>query len=145
MSVSMVAVAWRRLSHAARWNGQAPHVTTGAARVSDNHCHASNCRAGTIASRITGTARAAAVMRRVRNASVSSSGAGSEPVSAGAGGWGRRAVSPAAPTCAIRPSGEHPSGKATLARSADSFTGDAPPATLFLPLTILAPPDDHVI
>ena len=38
MSVSIVAVAWRRLSQAARWNGQAPHVTTGAARVNDSHC-----------------------------------------------------------------------------------------------------------
>ena len=55
MSVSMVAVAWRRLSQAARWNGHAPQVTTGAARVRDSHCQASNCSAGTIARRTTGT------------------------------------------------------------------------------------------
>jgi hypothetical protein len=29
---------WRRLVQAARWNGQAPHTTTGAARVSEAHC-----------------------------------------------------------------------------------------------------------
>ena len=32
------AAPWRRLVHAARWNGQAAHTTTGAARVSDTHC-----------------------------------------------------------------------------------------------------------
>ena len=34
----MVAAAWRRLVQAALWNGQAPQVTTGAARVSESHC-----------------------------------------------------------------------------------------------------------
>ena len=38
MSVSIVAAPWRRLVHAARWNGSAPQTTTGAARVSDAHC-----------------------------------------------------------------------------------------------------------
>ena len=38
MSVSIVAAPWRRLIHAARWNGQAPHTTTGAASASDAHC-----------------------------------------------------------------------------------------------------------
>ena len=28
-SVSIVAAPWRRFIHAARWNGQAPQVTTG--------------------------------------------------------------------------------------------------------------------
>ena len=36
--VSMVAAPWRRLAQAARWNGHAPHTTTGAASVSDSHC-----------------------------------------------------------------------------------------------------------
>ena len=36
--VSMVVAPWRRLVHAARWNGHAPHTTTGAARVSESHC-----------------------------------------------------------------------------------------------------------
>ncbi len=34
----MVVAPWRRLVHAARWNGHAPHTTTGAARVSESHC-----------------------------------------------------------------------------------------------------------
>ena len=38
INVSMVAAPWRRLAQAARWNGHAPHTTTGAARVSDSHC-----------------------------------------------------------------------------------------------------------
>ena len=50
ISVSIVAAPWRRLVQAARWNGQAPHTTTGAARVSDSHCQLSNCSGGTIAS-----------------------------------------------------------------------------------------------
>ena len=48
MRVSMVAARWRRLTQAARWNGKAPHTTTGEARVSDSHCQLSNCRAGTM-------------------------------------------------------------------------------------------------
>ena len=35
ISVSMVAAPWRRFGQAARWNGQPPHSTTGAASVSD--------------------------------------------------------------------------------------------------------------
>ena len=35
MSVSIVAAPWRRFAQAARWNGQAPHRTTGVARASD--------------------------------------------------------------------------------------------------------------
>ena len=38
MSVSMVAAPCFRLTSVARWNGHAAHVTTGAARVSANHC-----------------------------------------------------------------------------------------------------------
>ena len=38
MSVSIVAAPWRRLIHAARWNGYAAHRTTGAASASDSHC-----------------------------------------------------------------------------------------------------------
>ena len=38
ISVSIVAAPWRRLVTAARWNGHAPHTTTGAARVNDAHC-----------------------------------------------------------------------------------------------------------
>ncbi len=58
-NVSIVAAAWRRFTHAARWNGQAPHVTTGAASVSDNHCQLSNWRIGNIPRTITGSDRTA--------------------------------------------------------------------------------------
>ena len=37
-SVSIVVAPWRRLVHAARWKGHAPHTTTGAARASEAHC-----------------------------------------------------------------------------------------------------------
>ena len=47
----MVAVACRRLAQAARWNGQAPQTTTGAASASEIHCQYVNCSAGTIAMR----------------------------------------------------------------------------------------------
>ena len=36
--VSMVVAPWRRLVHAARWKGSAPHTTTGAASASEAHC-----------------------------------------------------------------------------------------------------------
>jgi hypothetical protein len=36
--VSMLALPWRRLAQAARWNGQPPHHTTGVASCSDSHC-----------------------------------------------------------------------------------------------------------
>ena len=67
ISVSIVAAAWRRFVHAALWNGHAPHVTTGAASVSDSHCQPSNCNAGIIAIAITGTARTAETIRRCRS------------------------------------------------------------------------------
>ncbi len=37
-SVSIVAAPCLRFVHAARWNGHAAHVTTGAANVSEIHC-----------------------------------------------------------------------------------------------------------
>ena len=55
MSVSIVAVAWRRLRHAATWNGHAPHVTTGVASASASHSQPSNCSAGIIDISTTGT------------------------------------------------------------------------------------------
>ncbi len=66
ISVSIVDVPWRRLVHAALWNGYAPHTTTGAARVSDSHCQLSNCSAGAIAIAITGTVSSAEMTRRCR-------------------------------------------------------------------------------
>ena len=54
----MVAAACRALTAAARWNGQAPQVTTGTASASETHCQDGNWAAGTIASTMTGTASA---------------------------------------------------------------------------------------
>ena len=70
--MSIVAAPWRRFVHAARWNGHAPQVTTGAASVSDNHCQASNWSAGIMARATTGTARTVDTTRRSRRARVSS-------------------------------------------------------------------------
>ena len=86
-SVSMVTAPWRRFTAAARWNGQAPQSTTGAASASETHCHCGNCSAGTIASAITGTARTALTMSRSRSP-VSSASA----PAAGSLGAGMRAV-----------------------------------------------------
>ena len=67
MSVSMVAAPWRRFIHAARWNGQAPHSTTGAARAKASHCQFVNCSAGIIDISTTGTASAVDTSRRCRS------------------------------------------------------------------------------
>ena len=103
--MSIVVAACRRLSHAARWNGQAPHTTTGVASVSDAHCQASNWSAGTIASSTTGTVSSAETTsrccRRASSGSASSSGSAT-PASAGAGS---AAAYPAAETAASRSSG----------------------------------------
>src|SRR5689334_3712156 len=73
MSVSIVAVACLRLVHAARWNGQAPHRTTGVLIVSDNHCQLSNCSGEIIDIARTGTASSAQKINRCNNARVGSS------------------------------------------------------------------------
>ena len=62
--VSMVVAPCRRLAHAARWNGQAPHTATGAASVSEAHCQCSNWSAGTIAISTTGTVSTALTTSR---------------------------------------------------------------------------------
>ena len=67
----MVAAPWRRLAHAARWNGQAPQVATGAASVRDSHCQLVNCSAGTIAISSTGTVSATEIASRWRRAASS--------------------------------------------------------------------------
>ena len=63
-SVSMVVARCRRFIAAARWNGQAPHTTTGAARVRASHCQLRNCHGGTIDSASTGRASAALTSSR---------------------------------------------------------------------------------
>ncbi len=67
MRVSMVAARWRRLVHAARWNGSAPHTTTGDARVRASHCQLVNCSGGIIDSSSTGSPSRALTMSRSRN------------------------------------------------------------------------------
>ncbi len=73
ISVSMVAVPWRRFSAAARWNRAPHHATTTTVRTSDSHCQAGNCHAGTIASATTGTLSTTPTSSRVRSAPASSS------------------------------------------------------------------------
>ena len=62
--MSIVAAAWRRFVHAATWNGQAPHTTTGEASVSAIHCQLSNCSAPIIDISSTGSDSAAEITRR---------------------------------------------------------------------------------
>ena len=85
-----MAAPCRRLDHAARWNGSAPHTATGAASVSDAHCHEVNCSAGTIAMATTGTASVRHTSSRVRNAA--SAGSGTAPSWSGSTGGGAGSV-----------------------------------------------------
>ncbi len=72
MSVSIVAVACLRLTQAARWNGQAPQSTTGAAQVRLSHCQLSNCSGGIMARTSTGAVSASEISSRRRSGAVSS-------------------------------------------------------------------------
>ena len=105
----MVVVPWRRLSQAARWNGQPPHTTTGAARVRESHCQYSTWSAGTIAIATTGTVSTAETTSRCTRGSVTFSSA---PVwSTGAGSAaGTRAPYPACSTVPTRSAGVTASG-----------------------------------
>ena len=120
ISVSIVAAPWRRFVSAARWNGQAPHTTTGEARVNASHCQWSNCRAGTIDSSITGRLSPAETSRRCRHGA-DSSGSGSAASAAGRG-RGSVAVYPVASTAAMSSSGVTSSGNSTVACSVARLT-----------------------
>jgi len=91
MRVSIVAAPCFRFIHAARWNGHAPHTTTGAARVSESHCQLSNCSAGIIAMSTTGTVRAVDTRSRCRRSAVGSTvpspADAALPASGGDGRW----------------------------------------------------------
>lgn len=89
MSVSIVALPWRRLIQAARWNGHAAQMITGAASASEAHCQESNCSAGIIDIAITGTVSTIAPISRCR--SEVSSGSPS-PRAGSSAGRGRMAV-----------------------------------------------------
>jgi len=118
--VSIVAAACLRLSQAARWNGHAPHVTTGAARVRDSHCQLSNCSDGIMASATTGMASNADAVIRCRSARVSSGSAASPEAAVSTGvdqvGAGV-AVYPTDSTWATSLSASIPGGTRTFARS----------------------------
>src|SRR6266568_3641247 len=97
ISVSMVAAQWRRFTHAALWNGQAPHTATGEARVSASHCQLRTCSGGTIAIANTGTVNAVQTSSRVRSdasaaAEASTPGAAMPGAGAAVGGGGSVAV-----------------------------------------------------
>ncbi|CAB4759031.1 unannotated protein [freshwater metagenome] len=88
--VSMVTARWRAFIRAARWIGQAPQTTTGAASVSESHCQKSNCRTGIIARTTTGTVSALQMISRARSAPAGEVSTASRAVSSRAGS-GRRA------------------------------------------------------
>jgi hypothetical protein len=60
----MVAARCRRLARAARWNGQAHQVTTGATSAATTHCQPAKRSGMTIAISSTGTVSAAATTSR---------------------------------------------------------------------------------
>src|SRR3954471_3436430 len=91
-SVSMVEVPCLRLTQAARWKGQAPQTTTGAARVRESHCQYVNCQAGTIARAMTGTVRTAETNNRWRSDRVGSSAVSSPLSGAASSGRGKAAL-----------------------------------------------------
>ena len=62
-----MAAPCRRLVHAARWNGSAPHTATGAVERQRRHCQYGNCSTGTIAMATTGTASPTQTSSRVRS------------------------------------------------------------------------------
>ena len=85
MRVSIDAAPWRRFIHAARWNGQPAHSTTGPAMAKVSHCQLVNCRVLIIDSSSTGTPRTMAPISRWRSARTfgSSSGVSSGAVPVG--------------------------------------------------------------
>jgi hypothetical protein len=114
MSVSMVAAPWRRLVHAALWNGHAPHTITGAASASDAHCQYVNCNGGIIAIAMTGTVRMIEMIRRRRSEESSGSSSGVAFASFDAGSI---AVYPAFSTSAMSCAASYPAGTLTFAFS----------------------------
>ena len=152
ISVSMVAARCRAFASAARWNGQAPQMATGAASVSDSHCQLRNWSTGTMASTTTGTASASEISSRCRSTAVSSAAspaaAGPGPVPDGAaarGGAGSAARYPACSMTEIRSSGLTPPGKLTRAFSVAKLTVAVTPASLLSFFSIRAAHEAHVI
>ena len=127
MSVSIVAVPWRRLSAAARWNCQPPQRTTGVASWSESHCHASNWSEGTITSSTTGSESAVVTSRRKRSAAAGSASAASARASVGSVAW-----YPACSTVATSSPGATSAGSnSTAAFSVAKLTVAWTPSSLF--------------
>ena len=149
ISVSMVAAPCRALTSAARWNGHAPHTTTGEASASESHCQFRNCSAGTMASTTTGIARASDTSSRCRSVSASSAAdapAGApDPASVASREAGRAAVYPACSTTEIRSPVRTEAGKDTRAVSVAKLTVAATPSSLFSFFSILAAHEAQVI
>jgi hypothetical protein len=64
--VSIVEEPWRAARKAARWNGNAAHVTTGRVRAATTHCHPGKWSAEIIERATTGTASVPATTSRRR-------------------------------------------------------------------------------
>ena len=62
----MVVDPPRAALNAAEWNGHAPHVTTGRARIATIHCQPVKCQLMTIEIATIGTARMSEPMKRGR-------------------------------------------------------------------------------
>ena len=99
ISVSIVAAAWRRFFHAATWNGQPAHSTTGVASWSASHCQCVNWSAETIPISRVGRESTAAKTSRRRSAAVGSSS------TAAVSAFGSRAEYPTCSTASISASG----------------------------------------
>ena len=72
-SVSIVAAPWRAFFHAARWNGHAAQMATGAVSIRQIHCQLRNCSAPTIEITSTGTPSTTATVNRWRRSRVPAS------------------------------------------------------------------------
>ena len=80
-NVSIDASAWRRFLAAARWNGQAAQVATGALIAKASHCQLRNWSADTIDSNSTGAPSTPATTRRRNNGSPAASAEAAAPAS----------------------------------------------------------------
>ena len=121
----MVAAPWRRLAHAATWNGHPPQATTGAARARASHCQSSNWSAGTIDRATTGR------VSRPMKTSPSRTGRRASPSSSGvvaATRVGTRAPYPTASTWATRSSVVTPFRASMEAVSVTKLTVAATPS-----------------
>ncbi len=146
--MSIVAAPCRRFTHAARWNGAPPQMTTGAASAKLSHCQLRNCSAGTIANTTTGAVSIAETTSLVRNACIDASPCSSSASSracAEPSTFGTRAEYPVASTATIRSSAVRSLGNSTCARSVARFTVAVTPSSLLRRFSIRAAHDAQVM